>query len=685
MRTPLKKLRTLAASAALLLCAMIASPDRIVVVSTTAQLTAAVASAQAGDVIELMPVAYGTGATSFVFTKTGTAALPIRVVGMPGALPSDHAIVKGRFNLGPAAEFYDISGIEFDGTGLPLYPNGVELLLVQGRGMHVHNNYFHTNGGNCLSTFGAGVQTGQIIEDNVFRDCHYPTYAQNDFDAWGYKIFRHNVWLDARDRTPADGNHFNLHGYTQSGVNSGFYLFENVSMNGRFLTGGTNNKTRHEVFLGNVFYKGGPELSYSPSTPSPAQIDDFSYNLLISASITADGICATGCSTPSKFTHNKMWEPATSTYGVINSLKYYDPVTGGGTLPLPAGDLWDANLYYSPTPTGGIFVSYWLPGGHQASGNGNGTSLAKWKTDIQHPLGGNCPLCEVNSVVYTTPPYEYRLFKSNVDAGRGVLFVVDAGKTVASSIPVDLSPVVAVGSSYALIDSRLGQWGAPTLSGVYAGGNVTVPIPLEAATYLVVPGGATPTPTPTATEVPTWTPTVTPSLTPTSTSTPTATAVPPSPTPSPTPTATPTDTSTDTPTATPTDTPTATPTSTPIPPSATPTSSPTPTPSSTPTDTPTETPTATSTPTATYTPTATATDTPTDTPTPTATRTATPIPPTATYTSTPTLTPTRTPTRTATRTQPPPTVCWTWTPTRTPTPGCRCVTATATPKARPTP
>lgn len=541
--------------ATVLLVAASCAAARIVPVSTTAQLTAALSAAQPGDDIQLAPGVYGTGMTSFTFTKSGAAGA-ITVRGITAA-DGSHPIVKGRFNLGPGMDNYDISGIEFDGAGFPAYgqPGTAELVLLQGKNIHFHANYLHTNSGNCVSSFGSGVQSGQVIEDNVTRDCHYTAYVQNDFDNWGYKIFRHNAFLDGRDKAPPDGNNFIFHGYTQSGINSGFYLQENVLANGRVLTGGTNNKTRHEVFLGNVFYKAGPQLSYQPSNPSPSQTDDFSNNLLLKSPLDAGGTCY-DCGLVSKFTHNKMWEPLGSTYGVINSLKYYN-LAGVGTMPVDAGGLWDWNQYWGATLTGGIYISYWFPGGKQASGNGSGTTLAKWQSDIQNPIGGNCALCEKNSTVYTTPPYEYRLFKSNVDPGRGLLAVVDAGKTVASSIAVDLSPVVAVGSSYSLIPARLGQWGAPTLSGTYAGGNVTVPIPLEFEVYVIVPGAGAP-PSPTSTPMPTSSPTPTPSAMPTVTQTPTRTW-----TPTPTATATATATATDTPTSTPTNTPTFTPTPTP--------------------------------------------------------------------------------------------------------------------------
>lgn len=519
---------------ALALWASVAMAQRVVPVATTAQLTAAVAAAQPGDNILLAPAVFGTGATSFTFTKTGTAALPIFVTGTTAA-DGSHPIVKGRFGLGPVPEYYDISGIEFDGAWMPLYgqPGAAELLLIQGRGVHVHNNYFHTNGSQCLATFGSGVQSGTIVEDNVFRDCHYTTYAQNDFDNWGYKIFRHNVYLDARDRTPPDGNNFLFHGYTQSGINSGFWLEENIFTKGRILTGGTNNKTRHEVMLRNVFYNSAPQLAYQPANPSPAQSDEIAYNLFLNSSLGMDGMCF-GCPASMKFHHNKFWAPSTAFYGVINSLKYYN-LAGVAPQQIPAGETWDWNLYWA-NPTGGIYVSYWLPA-HNGSGNGNSVTIATWRTAIQSATGGNCPACEVNSSTYTTLPYEYRLFKSNADVGRGVLAVVDAGKTSASSIAVDLSPVVTVGSSYKIVPARLGQWGTPTLSGTYAGGSVTVPIPLEFEAYLVLPGGAVSTPTPTFTPSPTSTPTATPTAT--ATNTPTATSTP---TATPTPSATPTPT-----------------------------------------------------------------------------------------------------------------------------------------------
>ncbi len=461
---------------------------RVVNVSTTSQLSTAIHDARPGDSIVLAPRTYGTGATSFAWTEPGTVEKPITVRGATAAGDS-HPVIAGRFSLGPGIDNYDISGLEFDGSGEPPYPKGVELVLLQGKNIHFHGNSLHSNGGNCLSTFGSGVQSNQVIEDNVFRDCHYTTYAQNDFDSWGYKKFIHNVYLDARDRTPPDGNNFLFHGYTQGGINSGFYLFENVFSKGRVLFGGTNNKTRHEVAIGNVFYGAGPQIAYQPANPSPAQVDDFSRNKLWKSSIGIDGLCA-GCSSPNRIVGNKFWEPPSAKYGVIDALKWYDPVTGVGGKAAGPLDLIDLNQYWSPTPTGVIRVTYWFPGGKQSS-NGQ-IPLTAWRADLQNAAGANCRACEAGATVYTELPLEYSLFKSNVEAGRGVLALIAAGATEPTTMAVDLSPVVAVGSGYSLIPARLGPWGAPTLSGVYAGGNVTVPIPLEFEVYVIVPGAAPP-------------------------------------------------------------------------------------------------------------------------------------------------------------------------------------------------
>ncbi len=465
---------------------------RVVDVSNTSQLSDALSDARPGDSIVLAPRTYGTGATSFTWTEPGTADKPITVRGATSA-DGSHPVIAGRFSFGPGVDNYDISGLEFDGSGEPAYPKGVELVLLQGRNIHFHGNYLHSNGGNCLSTFGSGVQSNQVIEDNVFRDCHYTTYAQNDFDSWGYKKFVHNVYLDARDRTPPDGNNFLFHGYTQSGINSGFYLRENVFSKGRVLFGGTNNKTRHEVAIGNVFYAAGPQIAYRPSNPSPAQVDDFSQNKLWKSPLGIDGLCS-GCAAPNRIVGNKFWEPAGAKYSVINALKWCDPVTGAGTKPAGAGDVIDLNQYWSPTPTGAIHVTYWFPGGKQSS-DGQ-IPLTKWRTDLQDPVGANCRACEAGATVYTELPLEYSLFKSDVEAGRGVLALIAAGATEPTAMAVDLSPVVPAGSGYSLIPARLGPWGAPTLSGVYAGGKVTVPIPLEFEVYVIVPSGAPGVPAP---------------------------------------------------------------------------------------------------------------------------------------------------------------------------------------------
>ncbi len=459
-------------------CATSGGGTRVVQVATTEKLLDALWGARPGDDIRIAEGVYGDGTTVFPLSESGTAAARIAVHGAPGS----HVVIRGRFKSPPKVDYYDLYNMEIDGAGLSGTPHPHELILAQGKGIHVYAMYLHTNDDNCVSTFGSGDQAGQVFEDLVLRDCHYDSYVQNDFDAWGYKKFVHNVYLDARDRVPPDGNRFLFHGYTQSGVNSGIWLEENVFRNGRVLVGGTNNKTRHSVWKGNVFYESQPSIAYT----TPSQVDDVSGNRFWKSPVSLDGLCA-DCSSPNRITNNKLWEPAAAKYGVWNSLRWW---LASGTQTVAAGphDLIDGNQYYAPGPAEPIHTSYWFPNHVQ----GTNVPLAKWRADLQDPKGANCRGCEENATVFTTLPLEYSLFRSATEPGRGVLALIAAGATAPTTMAVDLSPVVAVGSRYALIPARLGQWGAPTLSGVYEGGAVQVPVPLEFEVYVIVPAAAAP-------------------------------------------------------------------------------------------------------------------------------------------------------------------------------------------------
>jgi hypothetical protein len=233
------------------------------------------------------------------------------------------------------------------------------------------------------------------------------------------------------------------------------------------------------------------------------------------------------------------------------------------------------------------------------------------------------------------PTGTWTLVRPNAyESGRGHVAIFNWNH--ASSVPVDLSPILTVGASYE-IRSAQNFFGPPVAAGVYLGGSVSIPM---TGGGVEAPAGA-PTPSPTGPEFGAFV-VLAPS------------ALPPTPTPPP---------ATATPTRTPTPTQSATPTRTP-----TPTQTPTPTPTSV---APTLTPTRTATPMPTPTPTATAPP-----PSPTPTGTAPPPTPTPTPTGTappPSPTPTRTPTRTATPAQTgtavPPSPTATRSPTRTPTPG----------------
>jgi hypothetical protein len=334
--------------------------------------------------------------------------------------------------------------------------------------------------------------------------------------------------------------------------------------------------------------------------------------------------------------------------------------------------LFDGNLLYHRLPggpSGGLWTSYSGCTGADFTNNyvaGNvilqncaSGLLLTGNTFYYNSFSGLNPLSYPGNTFTTSRPTGVQVFvrPNSFESGRANIAVYNWA--LAATTSVNLSAFLSPGTAFEIRNAQ-DFFGAPVLSGVYAGGNVVIPIgalsvaaPVgfsapspsgpEFNAFVVLPVSGAPAPTPTATvPAPTSTPTRTPTSPP-PTATRTPTSVPP--------------TATRTPTSVP---PTATRTPTGVPPTATrtPTGVP-PTATRTPTGVP---------PTATRTPTGvppTATRTPTNVP-PTATRTPTGVPPTATRTPT-SVPPTATPTRTRTPIPPPPTA------TRTPTPANRVV------------
>lgn len=549
----MKKILGLLAALAIVTCASVRGA-RIVNVSTDAQLVAALASALPGDDITLADGTFGTGATSFIVSKPGTAGARIAIHGKTPPCPGcAHATIKGRISFAAnVGDYYDFYNVEMDGLGLPVPTSGhsQETILFQGKAAHLWNVSAHTNGDNCLSTFGSGNQAGQVIEDFIGRDCHYPIYAQNDFDSWGYKQFKHVILMDARDRVIPDGNNWLFHGYTEGGINAGFSIDESVFTGGRWIMGSRapNNNARHEKTVNSIFYKADLTMAYT----APTQWDAFDNNYILRGELILDGICA-DCPAPNHIVGNTLWNPGKAQ---ILSLRWMKQ-DGTKTVAANPLDLIDGNhLFATPTSTSPDWATYWFPNSKQDCCNQ--TNHDKLKKDLQDPLGANCKLCEATGDTFQTNPNRYWLYKS-ATVGQGILTIIRGGSLTPTTYAVDLSPVVAVGSSYAVIPARLGWWGTPVLSGTYTGGTVAVPLPGEFEVYVVVPGAASAPPTatpsftatqtftPTNTRTPTWTASPTATFTNTPTDTPTDT-----PTPTPTPTSTPTNTPTDTPTPTPT-------------------------------------------------------------------------------------------------------------------------------------
>lgn len=227
----------LAAAAALSLCLVQAAPAVVRNVSSIAQLRTALSSAMPGDEIR---IAYGVyqvrraDDAKHWFTKSGTVASPIRIIGEPGpngekpvfdagvpagGIASQYAVERGIFYMWNYVNNYVIENLEFrNARGQDYYSNNAAAAYINGANItfrycyshHNDNGWFATSTANntllefCETAYNGKISGGDMTHNHyvasqlmIVRGCyiHDSTEGQNFKSRCKSVIFENN-WVE---------------------------------------------------------------------------------------------------------------------------------------------------------------------------------------------------------------------------------------------------------------------------------------------------------------------------------------------------------------------------------------------------------------------------------------------------------------------------------------------------------
>lgn len=462
------------------------------------KLQRAVDGSKPGDEIRLLG---GDYEGKIRVSSGGTTEHPVVIRSEPG----QSARLRGWIHVDDGVPSVWIVGLD---VSLPAPPaeKGDACIQMQGEDVRAINNYVHDCAQNGIAAWrgNRSATGGQLVYGNVVARSDHGVYAQNRYGEEGYKRFVRNLILDTQKACPR--NCFSFHGYTEHGFNSGLWVEDSVIRGARFMIGGTNGQTRHTVLKGNVFYDASPQIAYT----SPAQHDDVSGNVVYGSPLTI-GFWATDG--PSRFTRNELMNAAPGVE--INDLRPVGPGEAPAAVKDPGGkshmttpskgkpqparfhpqDVIDGNTYLAEDGKA-IRSTWWMPDGRQSCCRDK--TLAELRADLK---ASGCAGCEANGKTIPAPvsPRVF-LWDNAYEKGRGQLAIYRTGGG-GEPVAVDLSKVVAPGSSFAVVKAADGPASAPVLSGTYQGGTVNVPASEEFEVFLVLPGAgsaaAAPAQTPT--------------------------------------------------------------------------------------------------------------------------------------------------------------------------------------------
>jgi hypothetical protein len=434
--------------------------------SNPMSLTTAMNQALPGDLYWLTAANYNGTKT---FNRAGTASNPIVWRGIAGG----GAIIVGSINLASAHNW--VWGLEVKDPNLIGTTEGI---VLNAAGGHVINCNVHDIKGRVgIAAWATG--SGQVLYGNIIYEQipnsnnPHNIYTQNDFATHGYKYIVGNMVLDAWDATP---NTYNFHAYTQGGSISGFHAEKNILKRGKFLIGGTNLPADREIVKNNYFWNAPVNFGYS----RPAQIE-FTNNYLGRSNLWSEFFWGVGevqypQNAQSIFTGNEFHKPSGNHFDFRTSA-FLGSGQCNGCPKIRSGDSWNNNTYSSP-----FAATFFADNNNQGS-----VTFSEWQTYTAN--AGKA--FDTNSTVASTSPNKIGVIPNEYEAGRGHIAIFNW--SLASSVSVDLSSILANGANFQVLDPR--NMGSPILTGTYS---APVNIPTGGAEFLallVVTTSAPPPPT----------------------------------------------------------------------------------------------------------------------------------------------------------------------------------------------
>jgi hypothetical protein len=399
------------------------------------------AAVQPGDTIWLRNGTYGNGVTQFASALTGTTSQPIVVRQYPG----ERATIAGELTVNGSDAWY--WGFEVANTTAPSRSSGTSGSFA--------GPTTYTFG---IVVFGSNTKFINLVVHDTQEGFSAWTPAQN-CEIYG-SLSYNNGW-QGTDR----GHGHGIYTQNQNGIKtiSDNILFQGFG-EGIQAYGSDAAFVQNFVFDGNTIFNSGSlalggnddNIIVEGGGGGPQNItltNNYTYHtlnvgmgasFLSGSNLTVTGNYWVGGNTT---LYASGWSGGTFTNNTIYSLTGYGLIAS--TL---HPSTWDNNSYYDGAGLFGELNSQSIP-------------FASW----QSATG-----LDKNSS-YTTGPKGASVFvrPNKYEAGRANITIYNWDLT--STVSVDVSKVLTVGSSYELRNAQ-DYFGVPVLSGIYSGGTLTIPM-----------------------------------------------------------------------------------------------------------------------------------------------------------------------------------------------------------------